>query len=263
MKTAKQRIDAIRDHGYDLDFSAAFNHAFETYKKIALLGGVGVLLFTIVIAMVVAGLSVFVFGISSLSESMIGFNVNNLSIGSLSLYILGTAILGGLSAPFTAGLIAMARNADIGEEITLGTVFEYYGGRYFGDLFLSIFLITLISTGINTLIEVTTGYPLIGLVPSVIIGLLTLLTIPLIIFGNLRAIDAIGASIQVVAKSFLMIAALMIIAYIMACIGVIAFCIGVFFTIPILYSMYYSIYVHSVGIEDESEINEIGSDWNS
>jgi uncharacterized membrane protein len=98
------------------------------------------------------------------------------------------------------------------------------------------------------------GYQWLGLIISLSLALLTFLTIPLIIFGNLKAIEAIQGSIIMVSKQPLIIAGLLIVATIFVMLGLIAFCVGIFFTMPIIYAMHYTIYASI--INDSEEIVE-------
>jgi hypothetical protein len=56
MPTTSEKITAIKENGYDIDFSRVFENAFENYKKIALISGIAILLFTLFILFVVLGL---------------------------------------------------------------------------------------------------------------------------------------------------------------------------------------------------------------
>ena len=69
-----------------------------------------------------------------------------------------------------------------------------------------------------------------------------MLTLPLIVFQNLTAIEAIKTSIAVVAKNPLVIFALLVVGIIGALVGFVGCIIGVFFTIPIVYSINYCLY---------------------
>src|SRR5690606_40575653 len=103
--------------------------------------------------------------------------------------------------------------------------------------------------------------PILRGVINMIISIFTVLTVPLIIFSDLKALDAIGASFDITVKSYFWILLLIVVSGILACVGLIAFCIGIFFTLPFVYAMYYSIYANSVGIADDSEFDQIGSNW--
>ena len=96
--------------------------------------------------------------------------------------------------------------------------------------------------------------PIIEVVVSVTIGLFTILMIPLIIFGKLKAVEAIQASILVVSKQPIVILGLLVIGVIASLVGLIGCCIGIVFTIPFMYSLYYVIYSEIIGFDPENEI---------
>jgi uncharacterized membrane protein len=52
---------------------------------------------------------------------------------------------------------------------------------------------------------------------------------------------------------------LIIVAIIASIIGIFVVCIGILFTMPIVYSMNYVIYSSIIGVDSESEIEEIGN----
>jgi hypothetical protein len=79
----------------------------------------------------------------------------------------------------------------------------------------------------------------------------------LIIFGNLQAIEAIKGSMIVVSKQFFILMGLLIVSLLFTMLGIFGFCIGIFFTMPFIYSMYYSIYNEIIGDNDTEEKSEI------
>jgi uncharacterized membrane protein len=113
----------------------------------------------------------------------------------------------------------------------------------------------LISKGLAMLLEYS-GFGFAGAVITLLISFITILTLPLIVFGKLNAIDAIQSSIIIVSKQPLVLLGLIIVAVIAALLGLFGFCIGVFFTWPFLYSMNYVIYKTIIGIDDEIEIDK-------
>lgn len=261
MKTVQNRIENIKKQGYEIDFGIIFNHAFEIYKKIAVNAGVAILLFSLVVVFITFGLVAMVMGFSAFTETMADFQPQNLPGIYIAGYILAVALFSGLLSPFTAGILKMAHCAETKQEFSIGTVLDYYKAPYFTELFLAVVIITLFSMGISTLLEVL-QVQIIGAFISVIVSFFTIMTIPLIVFGNLKAVEAIQGSFIVVSKKPLIIVALVIVAALATLVGLIAFCIGILFTIPFMYAMYYSIYLHSVGVEEENKPNEINSDWN-
>ena len=84
------------------------------------------------------------------------------------------------------------------------------------------------------------------------------LTVPLIIFSKLDAVNAIVFSIKLVFKQPIILFLLLLVGYICAMLGFIALCIGIFFTLPFIYSLYYCIYKNIIPVEEYSELDEIG-----
>ncbi len=259
MKTTNEKIEIIKQEGYDIDFGTVFNQAFDNYKKIALNAGLAFFLFLFVMAMI-AGIIIFmVMDTSNLAESMQGFRVKNFSIFGAGIYILGTILFSGLLAPFMAGIIKMAHCAAKHEAVSMGSVFEYYQSAYFGKLFIATVLIALFSNTISVISEVA-GYQFLGIAVSCLISFLTFMTIPLIIFGDLKPDEAIKGSIIIVSKQPFILLGLLIVSVLFCVLGIIGFCLGIFFTMPFVYSMYYCIYDAIVGDEDtDSDTIEEGT----
>ena len=263
MNPTKKRIEEIKKNGYDLDFATVFNHAFENYKKIALYGGLMIFVFSAIICAIIAAILIAVFGVATLTDFLKPENLKpeNFSTSFTLIYMAIGVLITCLLSPFPAGLIKMAECAEKDEEFHVSTVFEFYKAPYFKELFVATLLISFLSQGISTLFE-QSGIVLIGSLIAIAISFLTLLTIPLIIFGNLKAVEAINSSITIVLKQPLVLLGLMAVAVIGMMVGFIGCCIGVFFTIPFLYSMYYVIYSTIIGTDSVSEIDEIGSSEN-
>lgn len=258
MKNTHDKIADLKNNGYELDFSTTFSIAFEIYKKSALMSGLVIMLFSLILlGLVILGFGSFI-GFGSLGSSMTEFDPSDLSAGLLIGYIAILSLFGGLSAIFGAGLIKMARDAYFEQDVNFGTAFMYFSGRHAGDLFIAGLLIALVN-GALTIFSELAGVSLVGTILSIIISVATVLTLPLIIFKDLNATEAISASIGLVFKNFLIIFGLIIVASICSAVGLIAFCIGLFFTLPFIYAMYYSIFINIVGI-DESTSFETSSE---
>ena len=120
-------------------------------------------------------------------------------------------------------------------------------------------IIAFFGSGLNYLFDYL-GIKFIGLLITIIVSFLTFLTIPLIIFSDIKAIEAITLSAKLVVKQPSILLGLLIVSIVLVCLGIIGLCIGVFFTIPFLYAMYYSIYSAILPFNEESELDEIGLD---
>lgn len=253
------RIEEIKTNGYQLDFGTVFEHAFENYKKIALYAGLLFFVFTILLYILVAVGFISYIGIKNMEEflnNLKNFQTQKVIPTNILLPLkVGLILFSSLLSPFISGFFKMADCGEKGEEFHVSTMFNYYKAPYFWNIFSATLLISLLSTGLSFLLELS-GIELIGTLISLTISFFTFLTIPLIIFGNLNTIDAIKSSIIVVSKQPIVLLGLMIIAIIGALIGLFGFCIGMFFTYPFIYSMYYAIYSYIIGIDTENELKE-------
>jgi len=251
MNSQKNRIEEIKAHGYQLDFANVFNLAFENYKKIALYAGSMILVFSVIIFAIIASAIIFFFGIATLTTML---NPENLKTETVSenfmlIYMAGAILFSCLISPFPAGLIKMAYCAERDQEFHISNIFEYYKAPYFKELFIATLLISGFSSGIAAALDYS-GIQLVGSLITLSISFFTILTIPLIIFGNLKAVDAITSSFAIVLKQPLVLLGLMIVTTIASLVGFIGCCIGIFFTLPFFYSMYYAIYSEIVGFDD-------------
>ena len=252
MKTTKEKIEEIQTNGYNIDFANVFNHAFENYKKIALYAGLMIFVFAILFGFLAGGIVILTFGVSALNQKMLeNLTAENFTGLHLAIYLIVGILFNCLFVPFSAGLIKMADSAEKDEEFHVSTVFQYYKNPYFQELVIATFLITIFSTGLSEMFKLV-GVEIIGALFSAAISFFTFLTIPLIIFGNLKAIEALKSSMIIVVKQPLVLLGLLIVSGIASLVGFIGCCIGVFFTIPFLYSMYYAIYTSIIGIDSEN-----------
>ena len=260
MNATKEKIEKLTTDGFELDFGTIFEQAFENYKKIALYAGSVLLISTFLFLILLFGLGIAVFGVGTLVDF---FKPGNLTPETftgdfLLIYTAVVVFITCLTSPFHAGFLKMAYCGDKGEEFNLSTMFIYYKPPFFINIVGATFLITALSTGISTLVDLA-GVQSIGIFTSLSITFLTFLTIPLIVFGNLNAIDGIKLSAQIILKQPLLILALLIVSFLAALTGLMGFCIGIFFTYPFMYSMEYSLYNVIIGIDYVSEIDELGT----
>ena len=229
-----QQIQTVLDDGYELNFSDIFNKSFENFKKTALISGLIFILMSVVFAVIGIGVFSSFYALSSFTDLLTNFNVLNFSIAGTIIYVLSAALVSGLIAPLYAGIIKIADLANKNQDFGIATSFEYYQSKYFVQLFLSTFLISIVTTTISTILQLL-GYQIIGVLIVYIISFFTFLHIPLIIFGNLTAIESIQASILTVKHQILILLALLIVAFLFVCLGIFAFCIGIFFTFPFIF----------------------------
>ena len=255
MEKFNQKIANLKTNGYELQFEEVFNKAFENYKKIAVYAGLAILVFGFLLFLV-AGISVVSFiGAEHINQNWIKqLDAKMLQPEYIGYQLIGALIFSSLFSPISAGFLKMAEAGDKDVEFKMSHFFSYYKWSYCKELVIATFLITLVSTGINSGL---TYYkiPFVGSILSFIFGIYTTLAIPLIIFGKQKAMVAIQTSISLCNSQFFTIFLLLLVAVFGSLVGLIGFCIGVLFTIPFSISMQYAIYDVIIG-KEELDVNE-------
>jgi hypothetical protein len=255
MDTITAKIKQLKENGYTIQFEDVFNKAFENYKKIAIYAGLAILVLgflSVVIA--VLGVNSY-FGTAHLNENTIKqFEAKLLQQEFIEYQLIAVVIINCLFSPISAGFLKMAESADQDVEFKMRQFFTFYNWSYFKELFFATFIITVLGSGIDSLL---TWYkiPIVGGIISFALAILTVLSTPLIIFGKLDAIQAIKSSISLTSKQFTTLFLLLFVALLGSLVGLIGFCIGVLFTIPFNMSMQYAIYDTIIGVENEDRLS--------
>nr|WP_294779374.1 hypothetical protein [uncultured Flavobacterium sp.] len=259
MKSTLAQIEDIKKNGYSLDFASVFNHAFENYKKIALYSGLIILVFSILAAMAFMGVMIAYFGVGSITKDFFT-DLENQNFTGIELVVQTVVVssIAGITAPFGAGFLKMADSADKDIQFNVSTIFNYYRSPYFGQLFVAAFIPALVGTALSNFID-SFGVFYVGNVISFMVSYFMYLAIPLVVFGNLSALDAIKSSIIIVTKNPLNIFAFFIIGFLGSLIGIFACCVGILFTVVFNSSMTYATYFGIFGTnEEEDSIDSIG-----
>lgn len=259
MKSTLDQIENIKKNGYSLNFATTFDHAFENYKKIAVYSGLIFLVFSIIVAIAYLGTIAAYFGIENIQKDFIAeYSKKKLSGNELFIHTIGISVLAAVISPFMAGFLKMADCADRDVEFNVSTIFSYYKAPYFGQLFINAFIPALIGTGISNIVKnVDSSYigTTISFVIPYFISYLMFLSMPLIVFGKLKGLDAIRSSFIIVIKNPLTMFAFFILGFIGSLIGFIGCGILVVFTIAFNTSMIYATYYAIFGIEQEDSID--------
>lgn len=266
MNQTLERLEDIEKNGYQIDFGNVFNHAFENYRKIALYAGLVLFIFTFIFCVLLFmsfGVYLTSLNIEEVNNQLIENLQNQKSLETpMLLIIFSIMVLSLVLTPFSAGFYKMCERADKDLEFKFSSMFSYYKAPYFlkiiiasilnallGMLISTVFLSLLKMMNINQFgIVLLANYFI-----SFVVYLLTFLTIPFVVFGNLGAVDAIKHSILIALKQPFVLAGLLITSIIGALVGFMGCCVGLFFTIPFIYSMNYAIYSSIIGIEKTVE----------
>ena len=266
MNTQNRHLQKALTQGYDLDFGKVIEKSFENFKKTWALGGLAFIIMTLVIGALALGGIFIVVGGAALSdmlnvealEQMGNFNMTDLAPIWLFGYMIGVTLLTALSNLFYAGILKMIDDAEHNKNVAIDSLFHYFRSTYFVQLLLSGVILGVLATFVLFVFEFI-NLSWLGSLFQYAISFFTVLTIPLIIFSNQTAIDAIQNSMRLVLKNPLVILGLLIVAFLLAMIGLIAICIGIIFTLIFIYIVIYQIYISAVPRDDSSELDFIGT----
>ncbi len=251
MTSKNNRIETLLKNGYELDFSALFEQAFTTYKKVALTTGLVLILMVCCILLVGFSVVVLFFSKEDFETIAQGPNFMTFEIEHLALYWVSISVLSGLISPLNAGIYKLAHLAEKNKPFSVANVLDYYKTSRFLPLFIASFIISLVGVGVNLLLEYN-GVPFYGVLFTYTVSFLTFLTLPLIAFSNVSGTDAIHFSIQLVIKQPLILLGLLIVSIMASMLGLLVLCLGVFFTLPFYYTMVYTIYSAILPITEEA-----------
>lgn len=257
MESTQERLNEIKQKGYNLEFGDVFNESLEIYKKVLWIAGLAFLILMIIMGALTAGVMTIFFGASNFMSNITQFGLLSMSPAYLVISLIIGILVTIAISPLYAGIVQVCHNAQTNKHYDFNTVFIHYKSVYLKDIAISALLISLIS-GVATDLVMFLGFQFTGTLITYFFQFITLFTIPFIIFGNLNAMSAIQASILIVFKKFWIIFALMLVAIIMAMLGLIAICIGILFTLPIIYTTQYAIYRNVIGVDEHDELDEIG-----
>ena len=199
MKSVKERIAEIRSIGYQLDFGTVFELAFENYKKIAVYAGLMLLVFSILLSIILLTGLISYIGIENFEEfgnKMKQMSSSKVMPPEIAIPLnAGILLFSALINPFMAGFLKMADCGEKGEEFHISTMFSYYKFPYFFNIFISVFIIGVLGTGLAMLLE-SAGFSFIGTLITTLISFITFLSIPLIVFGNLYFLEIMSKGLR-------------------------------------------------------------------
>lgn len=257
MNQTLQRLKDIEKNGYTINFGDIINEAFENYKKIALYAGLVLFVFGILFILFISAALIATLGAQFVAEEISPekLKAENLS-PSILLIINGiTLAISCLLSPFQASFLQMAHNAKIDSEFKIADLFRFYSLEYLPNIMAATFLIGTFGL-LQANLWTNLNLELLGVFINYCISFVTILAIPLIIFGKLPVFEALKYSIIIVSKHPIAILGLVLVAITAAMVGILGCCIGLLFTIPLCFSINYCLYSSIVGIDRDDQFPE-------
>lgn len=228
-----------------LDIGEVINDAFEIYKKIALQAGLAIMcIYLVMVILFFIGVGFF-FKTDDFPQLMKNFDPEKFSLNGKLIYLSVVIAIAALVNPYLAGILKMAQDADKEEEVSFTTIFTYINN----PKFIQIILFSVTTAILGSIFNLFLKFPFtenvgtfIGIALSLMVNFFTYIAVPHIIFGNLNFIEAITESLKQILNNLIPAIILILVAFILPIVGIFAFCIGIFFTMPFLYAIQYSMY---------------------
>lgn len=254
MNTLENLLNKIA-YAKELDFGDIISNTIELFKKVWLKGLV-VVLFVLISAICVS----YLFGLIGLAPAFdqsifsSGFDFNALAsfYSSSALYgIPQNMLISTLNLAFVAAFYRICKQIELGEN-----GHEDYFYFFTKEHFTKVFMLGIIYTGIVTIAQLLCFIPYIYVfVP------LSYFAVILAHNPNLSEMEIVKASFALGNKKWLITFGTMFVAGLIAMLGILGCVIGIVFTMSIIYLPSFLIYKDSVGLDETSPIDEIGSNY--
>ncbi len=241
------------------DIGKIIDESFTTFKKTIWISGAGIILMLLVV-LPITFFSIFTYmGISSMEEFIKNSKTLETDFNYIVMNAIISIVLAAFIAPITAGFYKINHLAKQNKEFGLNNLFDYYKSPYFQPLALSAILAALYSNIIGLLL-IYLNLQFVASLMQIFIGFLFVFSIPLIIFENHNALEAMSNSSKIAVKHPFTIILSLLFAGVIAMLGIFAFCIGLFFTLGYFYTMNYTLYNEIIPVENKSAFDEIGQE---
>jgi membrane-anchored glycerophosphoryl diester phosphodiesterase (GDPDase) len=265
MNDIKTRLEDLANYGYPLDFGTALEQIVRNFKKIALTSGLVILLLVIIFYTITFAFMGAAFGVGAFSNVLTGFDFSTGNAAVILLTFLAQTVVAAALAPINAGMLMIAHKAETHRSFEFSTAFSMFRSADVREIIFGTVIVSMAANIVQTLgtyIFQATGNWFVSAIcsfGSYTIYLLMIFMLPLVIFGRLKALEAISWSFKIVIKKFFIILFIYIILLLAAFfLGLMALCIGIFFTLPIIYSIQYILYRTVIGIDEEDELDTLG-----
>lgn len=254
MNKTNEQLKEIKENGINITTSNVMSEAFIYYKKTFFSASAGLMLITFLASFLISSILVKIYGedTEAVLKEMQSFNPFTLSLKGMSIYLLGMTIFTAITSVFSAGFIKMSANAYIGKRSSMLVAFKYFisiRGLY---VFIAQFIVSILFSSIIFLLQ-SEGLNLVAMAINWLINTLIIFSTPLIIFAKQSPFEAIKNSIQVVNKQPVAIIFTLLLNYFLVGAGLLIFLVGIFFTLPYLFCIIFTLYRQTIGYYPEEE----------
>jgi hypothetical protein len=254
MSNLNEKLNNIRQNGYQLSPFNVMSEAFVYFKRSFLL--ITTSLLTVILFLSFIS-SLFIRRYIDADSPDLQEQINDminllLQPPYIYYYIGGVTILTALSSVLLAGYLKVNAEISQGKKPSFLIVFKYFVSKKGIYIFLAQLLISSVFSLITFALQLK-NLQMVSMAINWLINTLTIFITPLIIFGNQKPLEAIKNSIMVVNKQPVPIILTVVLNYFLVLSGLFFFVIGFLFTLPYLFSVYFTLYKQVIGYTPEEE----------
>ncbi|WP_299549120.1 hypothetical protein [Seonamhaeicola sp.] len=241
-----------------LDFGDIFSNSIELFKKTWLQGFLLQVFTVIVMLPLIIVLYIPLIGMIIAQQESGYANTEafeSFFAGMSFLYVLfiivGSLVLGAVSVALNAGFYRIMKKLDHDEQVSTSDFFHFIKGKYLSK----VFVLMLVSFGIAVLATLLCYLPIFYVMVP-----LSLFAIVFAFNPDFSVGDIVKVSFKLGNKKWLLIFGLLIVSGLLAeIVGILLCGIGLLFTAAFPYHPIYFVYKESIGFEETTAIEEIGT----
>lgn len=242
------------ENPYSLSLKNIFTTSWKIYSKIlpiaalgfftlmVVLSGLCLILFPIIFQISFSDFSNMLMSSPNEFQSFVSNPKFTINMGMLSL------LFSCIIAPLAAGVLQSSKLAFENNPIPVKTVFSFYSSNYTMRIIGFTLVLKLIELGLSFLIS-SLGFSSFSMFFTMLLWLLTIFSIPMIIFENVSIGNAFNLSVKSVVPSMITIFLFSVLGGILAFSGMFVFGIGIIVTLPFWYALVFSMYYAVRGVK--------------
>lgn len=265
----KDRIEKVGNEGYGLHLERLLSRTFNIYKKTFFLLSLVIIMYSVAVATIWFSMFEFVYGVKFVELIEMAQNdpnfvnelMSNMSFSKGLIYSLVLSIAVAFVAPIFAGINKISLKVKREKTYSLGDLFTYYQQPYFFNIIVFSFILSFVIQFLGVVFS--NIVPSFGSVASlwlqIFMNVSTVFTIPFIVFGDMKWVEAIKASFKIAFKNWFFLMFVLAIGFIISYLGILLCGVGIIFTYSFLYVLIFVIYDDVIGFKEEKdEIFKIG-----
>lgn len=265
----KNRIETVASEGYGLHLESLLSKAFNIYKRSFFLLSLVLIMYTVALTTIWFSTFEYTYGVGFVDliemaqqdPNSVNDVMGNITLMNGLIYSLAFSLVAGLVSPIFAGIYRISYQIKREQPYSVLDLFVYYKQPYFVNLFIYSFLLAFVVQYIGIIMN--SAFPLFAGVGSIwlqiFLNVSLIFTAPLIVFGDMKWIEAVKASFRISFKNWFFLMFVLGIGLIISYLGVLLCGVGIIFTYSFLYVLIFVIYDDVIGFEEEKDvISEIG-----